>query len=175
MNFDVKGPYVIKRYGPKKLITDESLDELKISIGDDDLISGCGCYVFAIRAGKGYTPWYVGQASKTKLLNEAMNSSNREKYNMVSAKFAGNPVLFLLPKRTKGGKLASPTEKADGNLHSVNFLEEWLIATALQKNPNLVNKKKTFFLKNLHVKGIFNPKKGEATLESGELKKALFK
>lgn len=175
MDFDVRGPYVIKRYGPNKLITDESLKDLKAVIEDSNLIKGCGCYVFAIRASKGYKPWYVGQASKSKLLDEAMNSQNREKYNKVTAENSGKPVLFLLPKRTNRGEYAVPTKRADGNLKSVNFLEEWLIATALQKNPKLINKKQTFFLKKLHVTGVFNPTKGEATRESGEFKKAIFR
>jgi hypothetical protein len=173
MDFDVKGPYIIKRFGSAKMITDESLNALKKDI-DVDLADGCGCYVFAIRASKGYKPWYIGQASASRLLPEAMNPSNREKFNKIVTEKKGTPVLFFLPKLTKTGMYAAPTTKEDKNLQSVNFLEEWLIATALQKNPNLMNKQNTFFLKNLHVTGLFNPRHGEATVESSDLKSVLY-
>lgn len=174
MNFDVYGPFAIPRFGKGKLITDESFNALSTTIGNDDLINSCGCYLFAIKAGKGYKPWYVGQASKTKLLQESLNSTNREKYNKKTTEMKGTPVLFLLPKLSAGGKFAKPTQKKDGNLKVVNFLEEWLIGIALHKNPNLINKKSTFFLKNLHVTGLYNPKKGTATKDSNEIKKVLF-
>lgn len=176
MKFDIYGPYVVPKinYRKTKLITKDSIALLQANIDNDELINGCGCYVFAIRAAKGYTPWYVGQAAKMRLLAEAMNSNNREKYNKILGDHAGTPVLFLLPKLTNSGKLAKPTKNKKGELKAVTFLEEWLIASALQKNPKLVNKQNTHFLKNLHVIGLFNPKSGEAHNCSAELKRAIF-
>jgi hypothetical protein len=156
------------------LITKDSVPLLQERIDNLELVNGCGCYVFALRASKGYTPWYVGQAAKMKLLPEAMNPNNREKYNKIIGDHAGTPVMFLIPKLTTGGKLAKPTKKKDGELKAVTFLEEWLIASALQKNPKLMNQQNTHFLKYLHVVGLFNPKVGEAHTCSMELKRAIF-
>ena len=178
MKFDVFGPYEIHRftYRSGKLITKESIAKLKVAVDkdNDSICAGCGCYVFAIRAAHGFTPWYVGQASKMRLLDESMNPNNREKYNKIIAKRVGTPVMFFIPKLTKGGQFAKPTKKESGELRAVNFLEEWLIASALQKNPGLLNQKKTHFLKNLHVVGIFNPKPGESHARSQALSRALF-
>lgn len=176
MKFDIFGPYKVprKKYGQTKLITKDSIPMLQEAVNNDSLINGCGCYVFALRASKGYTPWYVGQASKMRLLDESMNSNNREKYNKIIATHKGTPVMFYIPKLTKGGKLAKPTKKENGELKAVNFLEEWLIATALQKNPKLINQQNTYFLKYLHVVGLFNSKAGESHACSQALKRAIF-
>jgi hypothetical protein len=176
MKFDIYGPYDVPRtkYGKTKLITKDSISLLHSEIDNEEVSNGCGCYIFALRASKGYTPWYVGQASKMRLIEESMNLHNREKYNKITAAHKGTPVMFYIPKLTSGGKFAKPTKKANGELKAVNFLEEWLIATALQKNPKLVNRQNTHFLKHLHVRGLFNSKHGESHSRSQELKRAIF-
>ena len=73
-----------------------------------------------------------------------------------------------------GGLVQRCPKNKDGELKAVTFLEEWLIASALQKNPKLVNQQNTHFLKYLHVVGLFNPKVGEAHNCSMELKRAIF-
>ena len=63
MNFDVCGPFVIPRSDNKTIIATNKLSFLQASIEEDltGLTAACGCYVFAMHAGKGYKPWYVGQ------------------------------------------------------------------------------------------------------------------
>ena len=39
----------------------------KVQEEDESLPSACGCYIFAIKAGKGIRPWYVGIAEKQSL------------------------------------------------------------------------------------------------------------
>jgi len=39
-----------------------------------------GCYVFALKVGKGFTPWYVGQASKN-FKQEALHSTKLVHFN----------------------------------------------------------------------------------------------
>jgi hypothetical protein len=170
MNFDVYGPYEIKRFTPSKLLTKDTL--LAIRAQCPDLILTCGCYVFATRAGKGFTPWYVGQANKTSLIAEAFNASNINKLNEAFAHIKGTPVVFFLPLLTKNGNFAKPSSAGKGR-KSVDFLEEWLIASALQKNSKLINQQKTKFLRELHVRGLFNARQGEADVHSNKLKKAL--
>lgn len=173
MLFDVAGPFVVPRHGKKKNITKDSLLELRAVLEEweEGLSQSCGCYVFAKRAGSGITPWYVGQACKSPMLSEALNPSNITKYNQVLDDDQGTPLLFIVPIRTPGGKLRRrPT---NGKLPSLTFLERWLIAAAIEKNPDLINTKETLFLRNLHVVGIFNAKQGESTKDSKELGRTL--
>jgi hypothetical protein len=95
MHFDVAGPFELTRHGSKKMITDNSVKSLKpeLQAWEVGLTEACGCYVFAVRAGKGYSPYYVGQACKRSILMEALNPSNREKYNKVLGDRKGTPVL----------------------------------------------------------------------------------
>ena len=172
MLFDVAGPFKVKRYGKKKLITKQSLTELKQELEEweSGLCDACGCYVFAIRAGKGYTPYYVGQACKRAILDEALNPSNRGKYNEVCSETNGMPVLFFLPMRTPTRRFR---KKGSGRLPAIDFLERWLIAQAIDKNSRLINNKETRFLRKIHVVGVFNAGQGEATSDSACLHKAL--
>lgn len=172
MHFDVAGPFELSRHGNKKMITERSLSNLKpeLEYWESGLSHSCGCYVFAIRAGKGYTPYYVGQACKRSMLLESLNPSNREKYNKACSESNGVPVVFFLPMRTPKGRYR---KKGSGSA-SIDFLERWLIATAIDKNPYLINNKETRFLRKINVVGIFNAKRGEATSASQQLSKALW-
>jgi len=172
MRFDVAGPFDLTRHGNKHMITEQSMKDLKRKLENSDhgLASACGCYVFALRAGKGYTPYYVGQASKRSIFSESLNPSNREKYNKACSDSKGAPVVFFLPMRTPKGRY----KRAGSPLRSINFLERWLIAAAINKNPSLINTKETHFLRRITVVGIFNSKRGESTTSSRELKRTLW-
>jgi hypothetical protein len=56
---------------------------------------------------------------------------------------------------------------------STDFLERWLIAAALEKNRELINNKETRFLREIHVLGILNAKKGKPPKSSQLLKQTL--
>jgi hypothetical protein len=172
MIFDVCGPYEIPRFGPKGLVNRESREALleTIAVDDDGLPDACGCYVFAIRAGQGYTPWYVGQSQQQSIIREAMNSDNLVKYNEVLNGRKGTPILFLIPLQTPTGRYA---KQPDGSLPAVDFLERWLIAASLEKNPDLINNRETRFLREIHVKGILNATQGEAHSASRALRQTL--
>jgi hypothetical protein len=173
MLFDVAGPFVIPRFGKKKNITKESLKQVREQMEHhaSGLSEACGCYVFAKRAGQGITPWYIGQACKSPMLAEALNPANMAKYNRILDDDQGTPVLFAIPAKTPGGRFRQ--RPANGKLASLSFLERWLIAAAIEKNPDLVNSKETKFLRDLHVVGVFNAKKGESTDASQKLTRAL--
>jgi hypothetical protein len=175
MDFDVAGPFELSRHGAKQIITKTSLKELKpeLEAWEEGLSDACGCYVFALKAGKGYTPYYVGQACKRSIVDEALNPSNREKYNEVLGESKGTPMLFLIPMLTPTGKFRKKTQ-AEGKLEAVDFLERYLITTAIEKNENLINNKETRFMRNIHVVGFFNATKGEATKASQLLNLALW-
>lgn len=174
MDFDVIGPVKLTRHGRNRLITDDSMRDLisQLEAIEPGLALACGCYVFAKQAGKGLTPWYVGQACKSSLAKESMNASNREKYNKVlDAK--GSPVMFFLPLRTPSGKFRK-RPKGKTSVPVLDFLEKWLIAAALERNPKLKNNKQTSFLRKIHVTGILNARQGGATKDSRALRRALW-
>lgn len=177
MEFDVAGAFEIPRYGYKRIISKKSLDDLKpvVEEWEEGLSEACGCYVFALQTGRGTEPYYVGQACRRPLLKEALNASNRGKYNDVMAdKIRGRPVLYLLPMRTPGGKFRR-RKSGNGRLAALDFLERWLIATALERNPGLINNKETRFLRKIHVRGIFNARRGEATEDAQKLNSVLWR
>jgi hypothetical protein len=172
MNFDVAGPFEITRHGKKKIIIEQSMGDLRVHLArrEPGLSGACGCYVFAIHTSKGYRPYYVGQASKRSILSEALNPSNREKYNKACSESKGKPVIFFLPKLTPKGRY----RKTGRPSAAIDFLERWLIAAAIEKNPNLINNKLTRFLRKIHVVGIFNAKKGQPPRASQQLNKVLW-
>ena len=172
MRFDVAGPFEITRYGTKKNITKESRADLRAQLEEweEGLSESCGCYIFAKRAGGGIIPWYVGKACRRPIFKEALNADNITKYNTILDN-KGRPLLFVIPARTPTGKLRKRPE--EGGLPSIDFLERWLISTALVKNPDLINNKETKFLRGLHVVGIFNTRQGESTSASQELSRTL--
>lgn len=174
MDFGVVGPIKLSRYGKKKLITSDSLKDLvaELEMREEGLSEACGCYIFAKQNGRGMLPWYVGQACRRPLAVEALNPSNREKYNKVLDE-KGGPVIFLLPLRTPSGKLRKRPQ-GNGGVHALGFLEKWLIAAALERNPKLKNSKETAFLRNIHVVGILNAQKGGSTKDSRALCRALW-
>lgn len=171
MNFDVAGPFEIKRFGKKNIINKDSLSDIceQLEAYEPGLSNASGCYVFGKR-GRGILPWYVGQACKTPLAKEALNSDNRGKYNdVIDSK--GTPVLYVLPKRTSTGKLS---KRGSNSSPTMDFLEKWLISMAIDRNPKLINSKKTRYLRELHVVGLFNSKKGEFTNASQSLSETLW-
>jgi hypothetical protein len=172
MIFDVRGPYELKRIGPKGLVNRDSREALQecVATEDEGLLDACGCYVFSLRAGPGFTPWYVGQSQKRSIIQEAMNSDNLVKYNEVLNGRKGTPILFLLPLQTPTGRYA---KQPDGSLPAIDFLERWLIAAALEKNPDLINNRETKFLREIHVRGILNASQGEAHSASTALRQTL--
>lgn len=171
MYFDVAGPYELIRDGKKKLITERSAADLKEKLTKDNpsLTTACGCYVFTVRAGRGYTPYYVGQSCRQSILREALNPSNREKYNKACSESRGTPALFLLPMKSPSGQYR---RKGGGGL-AIDFLERWLIAAALAKNTKLINTKETKLLRKIVVEGILNAKRGQPPIPSQELSRAL--
>jgi hypothetical protein len=177
MKFDVAGPFKLKRFGRNKIVTKKSVGILKRAMEEweEGLSEACGCYVFALRAGGGSKPYYVGQACKRRLAAEAMNTSNLGKYNeILGDRKRGRPELFFLPMRTPGGKFRR-RKTGDGRLAALDFLERWLIAIALERNPALRNNRETRFLRKIRVPGVFNAKQGDATKPSRALRAVLWR
>lgn len=113
-----------------------------------------GCYIFALRAGKGFTPWYVGRAGKT-FEQECFTSHKTEHYNDVLWKGKkGAPVMFFVAPSGNKNKVSAGVLKE---------MEEYLIQSAVYKNPDLSNiqKKKT---PDWGISGVVRGGKGRRTV-----------
>lgn len=140
-----------------------------------DILAGPGCYVFGIKSSGAsrVIPWYVGKAERQSVLKEATNPQHLQLYNEIFSEFKrGHPALYFMPTITPGGKAKLPNTKVSG-MPAVEFLENWLIATALKTNPALWNIKSTKMLRELSVRGVLNPTKGDLNKPAASLKNCL--
>lgn len=93
-----------------------------------------GCYIFALRASRGYKVWYVGKATKS-FRQECFTSHKLGHYNEVLFEGRkGTPVLFFIAGK---GNVRSVSGKA------CSEIEKFLIQTACIKNPEIKNKHMT--------------------------------
>lgn len=136
--FKVFGPFELKLFkdtttldaeGSERAIT----EQIKRDFPKDNLDVKGGCYVFAIRTGGGYMPWYVGKAVKSSLLKESLEPEKYEKYSKVAAQEHGTPVLLWIAK-------AAPGQKNSLDKREISVMEQQLVKAAALKNPNLINK-----------------------------------
>jgi hypothetical protein len=90
-----------------------------------------GCYVFAIRAGRGYKPIYVGKTARS--FEVECFAFQKVAYHYTPAlarKARGAPVMFFVTPRVRRGK---------PNARIIKDLETFLIQVASAKNPELSN------------------------------------
>jgi hypothetical protein len=126
------GPFVIpiSKGGVAKFIDKNEKKQFLDQLLDQGIASKQGCYVFALRAAKGYCPWYIGKATKS-FKQECMGSHQLQHYNAVLSKGKkGTPVMFLVAPT--GNKNKVPKKVCDD-------IESMLIQSALYENPELRN------------------------------------
>ena len=117
-----------------------------------DLQKARGCYLYVIRAGQGWKPWYVGQ-SKTGFAKEVFTNSKQDYYTEVHESYKkGTPMMFLITRLTKGGKFMTGTL----GKNEANYVEQFFIIRAYRKNSNLKNVKGVKIADELFIPGIFN-------------------
>src|SRR6266540_1555288 len=117
------------------------------------LAGAIGCYIFGIRAGRGVLPWYVGMTKRKDFKFETWQPRTLLALNSVLNGRKGAPVLYLIAKHTpRTGTYARP-----GKLHtSIAQLEELLIGVCLLRNPKLLNRRATKFIRETVVPGYLN-------------------
>jgi hypothetical protein len=99
--------------------------------GQTSLAAQKGCYVFAIQAGKGFRPIYVGKTKRSferECFADHKIASHYQPAIVNTGK--GTPVVFFLVPRARRGKL---------NQRVLGDLETFLIQVASAKNPELSN------------------------------------
>jgi len=132
--FSVEGPFEVPCYQGKasRIVTEENADEFWAQY--TELGRKRGCYVFGIRAGKGFTPGYVGKATKS-FGQEVFTHHKLTRYQLILADYLrGTPILYFLCLPKKAGK---PNESHMGQL------EKFLIQVGVAANPDLLNIKGT--------------------------------
>lgn len=175
MKYSIHGPFEIKR---KKGLVDRGKEAKRcfwdaIEEKESFLPYACGCYVFAIRASMGIKPWYVGLSEKQIFKNECFKEQKINIYNDVLAQCGnGTPIVFLIAKRTKGGKFNKPGKNG---YRDIRYLETLLIGTSIEKNPDLMNIKKTKYMKEMCVPGLINSPKKKPSKSEAAFRKTIKK
>lgn len=163
-DFTVSGPHNVMTYTGKRgrLI---GVQEGRAFFEDwEDLATERGCYVFATRAGRGYTPWYVGKATKS-FKQECFSHHKLNKYNECLVDMARcTPVLFFVVARGARG--------LTGVKH-ISEVEDFLIQTAVAVNADLLNVRGTRRAE-WSISGIIRSRGGR-TSEAAGLFKRMFK
>jgi len=120
-----------------------------------------GCYVFAVRAGKGSTPLYVGKTTNG-FERECFTDHKINHYNYALAPYQkGTPVMFFAVYPAKKGKI---------NSADISDLEDFLIQVGRRINPDLRNirgaKEPTWAIKGVIRGGKGKPNDAETNFRS---------
>lgn len=125
--YEVRGEYVISRSVSRRgvrLIENDNVRDFWLDY--PDVKNKRGIYIFSIRAGKGYTPYYVGKTNKN-FGAEVFQSHKLLKYNRTLANTNGRPVFFFIVQ--EGHKNENINKK----------VEIFITALCYKKNPEIEN------------------------------------
>lgn len=129
-SFVVHGPFEITYEnckGGRSLVFDDFWSK---SADVNSLAEEKGCYVFAIRSGRGFTPVYVGKATKS-FKQEIFNAANCNKYHDGFKEYAkGMPLIYFV---------VHPAQRGPTSYKEIREIENFLIQAGVTKNPKLQN------------------------------------
>lgn len=122
----------------------------------EGLSAANGLYVFSLRFGSKFTPWYVGKTCSEKgFSGEVFQGHKLDHYLAASNNKRGRPFLHLIARveenRGNFSRWSAKTER------QVEIVETYLIGMALAANPDLRNNKKTRFFRDLDIEGVIGP------------------
>jgi hypothetical protein len=170
MEYGSFGPFEVPRMR-SNLVARANLSQFweDVSRQHPQLPEACGCYVFALRAGRGRTPWYVGRTNHQDFRHECFAHHKLTYFNEVlGGSGRGVPELHFLARMTPAGAFCKPQRAND-----IDFLEQFLIGMGLSRNPHLKNVAGTRMLRDLVVPGFINSPPGKYSRAVGALKDAL--
>lgn len=122
-----------------------------------------GCYIFALRASKGYCPWYVGKATVS-FEQEALANHQLNHYNAVLFDGRkGTPVLFFIAPDAAKKKV--PQAVCDE-------IETYLIQCAYAEHPEIRNRQKTK-MPDWTIDGVVRPARGPVSTTATKFKKMM--
>jgi hypothetical protein len=168
-------PLVFEPYGPfdvpyhrlargRMIAPDDEIAEWWADLEYTDLSNAKGVFVFSLRAGRGYTPYYVGKTSRQEFGRECFTSHKRNKYNHALALQAGMPTLMFL---------THPTRRGPVNHSAIDGLELELINMAYARNEQLMNERRIEDLPIYSVAGAIRSGRGKPSEDAVELKRIL--
>jgi hypothetical protein len=165
---EVYGPFKVpckkQRFGSSKRIERDLIKDFWNELKGQHLPAKQGCYVFALRSGKGYSPWYVGKTARS-MEKECFAFHKLEIYNKALFEgIKGTPVLFFITQ---------PGSKIKMSKAIIRDLEPFLIQSAKSQNPNLLNTQQTKNLPKWGIKGVIRGGMGKPSAGSRQLKKMM--
>ena len=169
--FVVKGPYPLQ-FNEKGMLDNEKIAQFfsQRAVG---FSSKHGVYVFAVKHGKAYLPYYVGK-TKNSFKAEIFNSSNLRKYEFVFRERNGKPVMFLLVPSDEVSLTENKANKVSKKRAGIiEEIEEFFIQLSACVNPKLLNKQKSKGPK-WSIKGVLNTSQGRPDKETSSFK-SMFK
>ena len=162
--FTVGGPFeVATRGAPRSKSLDRSAYRDLWANAAEKWRDERGCYVFALRRGRGYLPIYVGKTTRQSFEKECFVDRNYRLLHEALSGESGTLVLFLLKYEATRGRF---------NEDVVGDLEKYLVETALERNRNLKNRVYTNQRPGFAIRGLHR-EPGRPSKPATELKKAL--
>jgi hypothetical protein len=160
--FHIEGPFeipYIKGTIPKLIVEDLSAFWNR----QKSLASSIGCYVFAARAGRGFTPLYIGKTTKS-FESECFTSHKKNHYHYSLRTYLScTPVMFFVVLPKSKGKI---------NASVIKQVENFLIQVGSNVNPEIRNVKGAC-VPSWSIKGVIRGKKGQASKSTTAFKKLL--
>ena len=141
--------------------------------GDEGLVGANGLYLFSIKHGANFRPWYVGKTcSDAGFAGEVFQPHKIKHYKKTCKNYRGKPFLHLIAKvEGQRGNFCKVSGRSDAQIDAV---ESYLIGMAVAANPDLRNSQKTNFFRDLDIDGVIGPSyKGRPRLDAQTLKNAL--
>lgn len=156
-------PFVKSSDGKGKRINREHKTAFLKLLAETGVSKKHGCYVFALRASKGYCPWYIGKATAS-MQQECMHYEKLDKYNSVLFEARkGTPVMFFVCPKDSLAKV--PAGICDD-------IETFLIQSAIHENPDISNVQKTA-VPEWSIKGVVRSGKGKRTALESSFRKMM--
>ena len=123
-----------------------------------------GIYIFSLKFGSKFTPWYVGKTCSEKgFKQEVFQDHKISHYYDASGERRGRQYLHLIA-RVEVSKM-NFSKYNDLAARQIDDLESYLIGMALVRNPKLRNISKTRFLRSLNIAGVIGPRYEERPRE----------
>jgi len=172
MNFESYGPYRIDWWEDESPRWRANFWK-DVEAEYEGLSSAIGCYVFCLRFGDKYVPWYVGQTlNKKGYKGEVFEPHKVEHYeNLMEEKSRHKPYLMFFPLMTENTWDFSKNRSQGAE--QIEWLETTLISMAYAVNPDIRNTSKTAFSKYMYVNGIIGTqyagRKSEAAKAASEM------
>jgi hypothetical protein len=157
--FRAEGPFTIWRPQGRILI-DESA--MRFWTDHPEFADEVGCYICAIRAGRGYVPIYVGQAT-VGFRKECFDHHKLDHYNKARdiRDKKGTPVLFLIVRESGAHGRTLGT--------CLTFIENFLIQLAADRNAALENVERVEW----RIQGVFRSGEGQPSHSARHLQRLL--